>query len=119
MPARLGTPLVKVVRQTDPDKTLEVQTTNADLVLWDRTRAKHKWPKFDDAPFLWLTFISWAGARRSGLITPDFTYEQWERDVLSADATDDEDDETGAAFPEGQPSAVDSRVGDSDADGTA
>lgn len=102
MTVRLVTPVVKVVRASDPEKTLEVQTTNADLVLWDRTRLKHRWPKFEDAPFLWLTFISWAGARRSGLIPLETTYEAWEGDVLSADAGSDDGDETGAPFPEGQ-----------------
>lgn len=110
MPTKLNTPLVKVVRESEPDKTLEVQTTNVDLVLWDRTRIKHKWPKFEDAPFLWMTFISWAGARRSGLIGLDVTYEQWERDVLQADASDDvdDDDETGAPFPNGVAGETDS-----------
>jgi hypothetical protein len=103
MPTKLSTPRVKVTLASDPDKVLEVQTTNADLVLWDRTRLKHRWPKFEDAPFLWLTFISWAGARRSALIPPELTYEAWELDVLEADASDDDpNDETGAPFPERQ-----------------
>lgn len=101
--AGLKTPRVKVVRESDPEKELDIQTTNADLVLWDRTRIKHKWPKFEDAPFLWMTFISWAAARRSGLIPPDTKYEAWETDVLSVDSTDDdESDEAGAPFPPGE-----------------
>lgn len=112
---RLSTPRVNVVRESDPEKTLEIQTANADLVLWDRTRIKHKWPKFDDAPFLWLTFISWAAARRSGLIAVDFTYEQWERDVLSvSDADTDDDDETAAPFPDGLAGEAHRGIGDSD-----
>jgi hypothetical protein len=75
---------------------LELQSTNADLVLWDRTRAKHKWPKFDEAPFLWLTFLSWAAARRTGAIEPGFTYEKWESETLDVEAlTDEDDDELG------------------------
>lgn len=118
MATRLGTPTVNVVRESDPDKTLEIQTTNADLVLWDRTRAKHKWPRFEDAPFLWMTFISWAAARRSGLIPPDTKYETWERDVLSVAVDDTDDDASGEPFPEGVAGSVDSRAGASDADGT-
>ena len=114
MATRLGTPRVTVIRESEPDKPLEIQTTNQDLVLWDRTRIKHKWPSFEDAPFLWMTFISWAGARRSGLIPVDTTYEAWERDVLSADASEDDESENGAPFPEGQPGAADR--GDSDSD---
>lgn len=95
-PTRLATPLIRVRRESDPEKTVEIQTTNRELVLWDRTRVKHKWPKFDDAPFLWMTFLSWAGARRQGLIPPDFTYEAWEADVLEVDVLDgDQEGEEG------------------------
>ena len=114
MATRLGTPRVTVIRESEPDKPLEIQTTNQDLVLWDRTRIKHKWPSFEDAPFLWMTFIAWAGARRSGLIAIDTTYESWERDVISADASDSEDADNGAPFPEGISGAADSRDRDSD-----
>lgn len=120
MTVRLGTPRVLVTRESDPDKAVEVQTTNQDLVLWDRTRPKHKWPKFEDAPFLWLTFISWAAARRSGLIPPDTTYEAWERDVLSVEAQDDDaDNETDAPFPKGESGAARGGDSPSDANGTA
>lgn len=87
---KLTAPRVRVIRGegTEP---IEFQTNNADLVLWDRTRAKHKWPTFQDAPFLWLTFLSWAAARRTGAIEPAFTYEQWEAETLDVEAlTDDE-----------------------------
>lgn len=102
--AKLRSPLVRVVRMSEPDKELMVQTANPDLLLWDMTRAKHKWPSFEDAPTKWLTFISWAGARRDGLIGQDVTYEAWERDVLEAlppDDKKDDDNETGAPFPDG------------------
>jgi len=87
---RLTSPRVRVRRLgIEP---VEFQTTNADLVLWDRTRAKHKWPTFQDAPFLWLTFLSWAAARRTGAIPPEFTYEKWEAETLDVEAlTDDAD----------------------------
>lgn len=94
MDVRLTTPRLKIIRATD-ETELEVQTTNADLVLWDRTRGRHKWPKIDDAPFLWLTFIGWAAARRSRVIGPELTYEAWESDVLQVEALDDDDDDTG------------------------
>jgi hypothetical protein len=112
----LKTPSVRVIRASDPEKELDIQTTNVDLVLWDRTRVKHKWPKFEDAPFLWLTFISWAAARRSGLIPPDTRYETWEADCLSVDASDDDDDESGVPFPERVTRAIDSGIGDRDTD---
>lgn len=94
-PTQLTSPLVDVTRASDPEP-VRLQTLNPDLVLWDRTRVKHKWPKFDEAPFLWLTFLTWAAARRTGLIDPSVTYEAWEADVTQVDTVDtDPDDETG------------------------
>lgn len=92
---RLNTPRLRVVREGQDD--LEVQTTNADLVNWDRTRMRHKWPKVSEAPFLWLTFIAWSAARRVGAITAEHRYESWENDVLEIETLteDGEDDETG------------------------
>jgi hypothetical protein len=86
---RLTSPRVQVIR--DGQDPAEYQTTNADLVLWDRTRAKHKWPTFQEAPFLWLTFLSWAAARRTGDIDGDMTYEKWEAETLNVTALTDED----------------------------
>lgn len=98
---RLTSPNVRVVRADTED--LEVQTANPDLILWDMTRVKHKWPKFEDAPFLWLTFISWAGARRLGLIPADHKWETWRDQVLDvADVNQDNpEDELGTPTPAG------------------
>jgi len=75
---------------------LEIQTINPDMVLWDRTRYKHKWPPVQDAPMLWTTFITWAGARRLGMIPADYTYETWESEVIAIEILNaGEDDETG------------------------
>lgn len=92
---RLNTPRVRVVREGLDD--IELQTTNADLVRWDMTRVRHKWPRLDDAPFKWLTFIAWAAARRTGAITPELTYETWEDDVLEVETLNEqaEDDDAG------------------------
>lgn len=90
---KLNTPRVRVVR--DGQEDLEVQTTNADLVLWDRTRYRHKWPTVSDAPFLWLTFTAWAAARRTGAISNEVRYEAWESSVLEVEVLDDEEDEEG------------------------
>lgn len=87
---RLSSPRVRVVRDGHDD--LEVQTDNRDMVLWDRTRIRHKWPKFDEAPFLWLTFLAWSAARRSGAIAPELTYERWEADVIDVANVDAPDD---------------------------
>ena len=85
---KLNSPRVQVTREGF--EPVEFQTNNADLVLWDRTRAKHKWPTFQEAPFLWLTFLSWAAARRTGAIEPTYTYEQWETETVDVLALGDE-----------------------------
>ena len=96
---KLSTPRVRI-RRDGFDDLDELQTTNADLVLWDRTRYKHKWPGVTDAPFLWLTFISWAAARRTGAIPPELKYEAWEGSVLEVETLDeDEEDEEGRPTP--------------------
>jgi hypothetical protein len=91
---KLDTPRLRIVREGQPD--LELQTINADLVLWDRTRFRHKWPPMSEAPFLWLTFISWAAARRIGAAGDSATYEAWESDVLEVEVLTDDDDGEGA-----------------------
>lgn len=92
-PTRTGAPAPKItaprLRVSRSGETFEVQTMNADLVNWDRTRAKHRWPKTEEAPFLWLTFISWSAARRTHVIPENVTYEAWEattEDITAIDA---------------------------------
>src|SRR5262252_1036760 len=98
---KLINPRIKIVREGQPE--LEVQTTNADLVLWDLTRPKQRpvWPTFQEAPFLWLTFLSWAAARRTGAIPTDHTFERWRDEVLDVTSVDDSaepDSELGSPF---------------------
>jgi hypothetical protein len=98
---RLSSPRLTVIR--DGQEPLTLQTNNMDLVRWDRTRVKHKWPRLDEAPFLWFTFISWSAARRTGAIPDTVTYEVWESTVQDVNAEDDEGDESsdvGRPFPE-------------------
>lgn len=91
---KLSTPRVRVLREGHEE--LELQVTNADLILWDKTRYRHKWPPVSEAPFVWLTFVSWAAARRTGAISPDHRYEAWEEEVLEVSSVDEEpDDEEG------------------------
>lgn len=107
---KLTAPRVTVIRDGLPD--LEVQTTNADMVRWDLTRPKQRpvWPTMQDAPMLWMTFISWAAAQRTGAIEPSYTWEQWATDVLEVSPADDPDADDaglGAPFPYGEQSAAD------------
>lgn len=88
---KLTAPRVRVIRDGYDD--LVIQTDNRDLVLWDRTRVKHRWPAFSEAAFLWLTFLSWSAARRQGAIPTDYTFERWEAEVLEVgDINEDEND---------------------------
>lgn len=99
---KLTSPRVVVIREGQPD--LELQTTNADMILWDLTRPKQRppWPAFSDAPILWMTFLAWAAARRTGAIEPSYTWDTWRADVLEvAPQSDEPDSEAGAPFPEG------------------
>lgn len=106
---RLTSPRVLVIREGHPD--LELQTTNADMIRWDLTRPKQRppWPSFQDAPILWMTFLAWAAAKRTGAIE-NVTWERWSAEVLEVQPITDPDDEeagTGAPFPDGEQSAAD------------
>lgn len=71
--------------------TLELEPQNPDRVRFDMTRSKHKWPDAESAPILWLTFVAWACARRTGAYAG--TWDDWsERDALDIDVADDEAD---------------------------
>ena len=74
---KLSTPRLRVVLADGTDR--EVQCTNADMVRFDLTRSKQKWPGAQDAPFLWLTFVAWAALRRTGVIEQSLGYEAFRR----------------------------------------
>jgi len=102
---KLSAPVVRVILQSDLDgdeiAARTLQTTNPDMILWERTRAKHKWPPFDEAPITWLTFLAWAAARRTKVIPPSVTWEQWQADCLDVSSPDEEADDEEAE--EGRP----------------
>lgn len=65
----------------------ELQTSNPDLVRWDITAHKHKWPTMREAPMMWATFIAWCAAKRLGLYAG--SWEDWSnRDCLEVDFLD-------------------------------
>lgn len=104
---KLSTPRITVIREGF--EPFEIQTDNRDLVRFDKTRPRQRppWPDAQEAPILWMTFISWSAALRQGAIPPDLKFEAWEEQVLSLSPLDDDESEDGAAFPEGEPSPVD------------
>jgi hypothetical protein len=65
--AQITSPTVAVVlEQDDQDVEIIVQTDNRDAIQWDVSRARKDWPKQQDAPTLWLTFMAWHALKRTG-----------------------------------------------------
>lgn len=96
----IASPHLRVLRGSlDAPEVLEVQTLNPDLIAWDMTRAKHKWPTMQEAPLKWVTFVAWHACRREGRIPSDLRYEDWEASTLdvSSMAEADDDSEEGPA----------------------
>jgi hypothetical protein len=91
---KLSAPRVRVIREGHED--IELQCDNRDMIRWDRTRVKHRWGKADDEPIVWLTFIAWAAATRTGATTD--TYEVWESTTLDV-AVQQDDPEAEAGDP--------------------
>lgn len=75
---------------------VDVTTRLSDHNLWDITRAKHKWPKVDEAPVTWLGFMAWAALRRTG-----GTDLSWESFLAECEGVEnvDEDEEGGDVDP--------------------
>lgn len=73
------------LKDRDP---IDVRILNPDRVRWDITAQKHKWPAFQDAPFLGTTFLAWAAMRREGLYTGSFE-DFRDRDALEVESFDD------------------------------
>lgn len=100
---KLSSPRVRIVRGAiDAPEVIEVQTLTPDLILWDMTYLKHRWPSFKDAPIKWLTFIAWAACRREGRIPADLSPEAWEASALDVSVIDDDEadeDAEGATDP--------------------
>ena len=96
----ITSPRLQVLRGSlDAPEVLEVQTLNPDLIAWDMTRAKHRWPEVKDAPFKWLTFLAWHACRREGRIPNDLRYEEWEATTLNISNLDADDDDDEAGHP--------------------
>lgn len=62
----------------------DLQIGNPSLVAWDRARSTMNWPKIDEAPFLWMTWISWHHMKATGLIPADTKYEKFEAELCAA-----------------------------------
>lgn len=87
---RLTSPRLRIVPADG--EPYEVQAENPDLVAWDRARGRYKWPGFQDAPFLWITFVGWAASRRTG--RTDLSFEEFESSTRQVENLTDEDEDT-------------------------
>lgn len=63
---------MKITVTMRDQEPIEIEAINPDRVRWDMTAAQKKWPSMSDAPFLGLTFLSWAAMRRLGLYAGPF-----------------------------------------------
>lgn len=91
---KLDNPLIRVVM--DDGAVHEVQIWNKDMLAWDRTRTRRKWPAAEDAPIIWQTFLAWTGLTREGQI-PSMTLDEFETHALQVRTlkVDDDDEESG------------------------
>lgn len=77
------------IKGADP---VDVPVINPDRIRWDMTRAKQKWPSFEEAPFLGTTFLAWSAMKREGLYND--TFENFrDRDAIDIQSFDDEDND--------------------------
>jgi hypothetical protein len=88
--ATLGTPKLRLILSdpefpgADEGKDYDVQVRNVDLCAYDRERGRYGWPKGEDAPFIWMTFIGWKALIRTGQI-PQCTLTDFEQRCLSVE----------------------------------
>ena len=59
---------------------------NRTRVAWDETRAKRKWPKFDEAPFKFQTFLVWRQLVFDGLYSE--SYDKFEETCIDVEVQD-------------------------------
>jgi hypothetical protein len=85
---RLTVPRIRVV-PVDGEPYV-VQATNPDMVAYDMTANRHKWPAGQKAPLLWLNFLAWHAARRTAVIGSDVTFEAFRDGALEITTADDD-----------------------------
>ena len=75
MGSKLSNPRVHVIMVDGSE--WDAQTLNPDLMAYERTAVKHKWPTPADAPVSWLTFIAWSAGKREGHLPASMLWEQF------------------------------------------
>jgi len=73
------------------DTEHEVRITNADMVAFDRERARHRsWPSLEEAPFLFANYVCWRAATRMEIL--NLTLSEFEEEVVQLEAINDDED---------------------------
>jgi hypothetical protein len=91
-PVRLSTPRVRYRLADDPDTVVEIQAINVDILAWEESAARHKWPKPEDGnAFHWLNFLAWHHSTRVARTLPEtMTLKEFHRAALEVIAYTDE-----------------------------
>jgi phage FluMu gp28-like protein len=101
---RLTTPRYRVVM--DDGAEHEVRVVNADMVWFDRERARRKdWPAPDEGPLFWQTCLAWRALRRTEVL-PDMTLRVFEDRCLQVEGLDEAEeagDEVDPTRPDPEP----------------
>jgi hypothetical protein len=61
----------------------DAQTLNPDLLAYERTATKHRWPTADKSPMNWLTFLAWRAGLREGHIDSTVTWERFSEELAA------------------------------------
>ena len=85
--ARMVAPKMAVVLDDDTEYT--IQTDNRDLVRFDITRGRMKWPTMNEAPMLWVTFLAWSCLHREGKLPGQNVEAELDR-ILAVDLLDED-----------------------------
>jgi hypothetical protein len=94
---RLTTPRYRVVM--DDGAEHEVRVINADMLWFDRERARRKdWPAPDEAPIFWQTCLAWRALRRTEAL-PDMTLRVFEERALQVEGLEKEEGEQSEVDP--------------------
>lgn len=72
-PVRFVVPVLNVMMADGA--TFDVQATNYEMVMYDRTARKRGWPRPEENQIEWMTFLAWQNLKREGLTTLE--YEQF------------------------------------------
>jgi hypothetical protein len=69
-PIKFVVPVLNVMM--DDGATFDVQPTNYEMVMYDRTARKRGWPRPEENQIEWMTFLAWQYLTRTGLLALEY-----------------------------------------------